>query len=128
MIYFHAKNPNLGALMRALEWNTLGDYIYGHSQHLTAIWYILLPYGIFWDRLVHFPPFWYVVPRKIWQPCSKCRWQRQFRHLVLGRICWRYVVAVGSTYMRRDVVTVYLQGELQVNFFPEIVNIHDSKI
>jgi hypothetical protein len=31
-----------------------------------AIWYIC-------GHLVYFPPFWYVVPRKIWQPCSCAR-------------------------------------------------------
>jgi hypothetical protein len=33
---------------------------YGHLVYFTAIWYILLLFGIF-------SPFWYVVPRKIWQ-------------------------------------------------------------
>jgi hypothetical protein len=35
-----------------------------------AIWSILLPFGIFCSNLVNFvfSPFWYVVPRKIWQP------------------------------------------------------------
>jgi hypothetical protein len=33
----------------------------GHLVYLVAIWYILSPFGIFF-------PFWYVVPRKIWQP------------------------------------------------------------
>jgi hypothetical protein len=46
-----------------------------------AIWYILRPFGsicghlvylrpfgIFYGYLVYFLLFWYVVPRKIWQP------------------------------------------------------------
>jgi hypothetical protein len=33
-----------------------------------AIWYILWPIGIFCGHLLKFCPFWYVVPRKIWQP------------------------------------------------------------
>jgi hypothetical protein len=40
---------------------------------------ILWPFGIFYgdlgyftyDHLVHFSRFWYHVPRKIWQPCSR---------------------------------------------------------
>jgi hypothetical protein len=44
--------------------------------HLVVIWYILWSFGIFCGSLVHFMvilvvlffPFWYVVPRKIWQP------------------------------------------------------------
>jgi hypothetical protein len=37
-----------------------------------AIWSILWPFGIFYSYLVYvFFQFWYVVPRKIWQPCFK---------------------------------------------------------
>jgi hypothetical protein len=40
---------------------------YGRLVFVMAIWYILWLFGIFF-------PFWYVVPRKIWQPWSKdCR-------------------------------------------------------
>jgi hypothetical protein len=40
-----------------------------------AIWYLYCHFDIFIAILilrailVHFPPFWFVVPRKIWQPC-----------------------------------------------------------
>jgi hypothetical protein len=40
-----------------------------HLVYFTAIGNILLPFGIFCGHLVKFPPFWYFVPRKIWQPC-----------------------------------------------------------
>jgi hypothetical protein len=43
------------------------DIFYGPLVCLTAIWYILWPFGIFWVRLVHFFLFWYAVQRKIWQ-------------------------------------------------------------
>jgi hypothetical protein len=40
-------------------------------------WFSSLTFGIFYGHLEyfvaileHFPPFWYVVPRIIWQPCS----------------------------------------------------------
>jgi hypothetical protein len=42
--------------------------------YFMTIWYILLPIGKFYGHLVHFvviwyiSPFWYFVPRKIWQP------------------------------------------------------------
>jgi hypothetical protein len=42
---------------------------YGHLATFTAIWYILWPFGIFlviWSVF----PIWYIVERKIWQPCS----------------------------------------------------------
>jgi hypothetical protein len=34
---------------------------YGYLVYFVFIWYILWLFGIFF-------PFWYVVPRKIWQP------------------------------------------------------------
>jgi hypothetical protein len=34
---------------------------YGHLVYFVAVWYILWLFGMFY-------PFWYVVPRKIWQP------------------------------------------------------------
>jgi hypothetical protein len=45
------------------------------SVNFTAIRSILMPFRIFYGHLVYFVgtllyvfPFWYVVPRKIWQP------------------------------------------------------------
>jgi hypothetical protein len=38
--------------------------IYGHLVYFVAIWYLVWLIGIFF-------PFWYVVQRKIWQPCLK---------------------------------------------------------
>jgi hypothetical protein len=35
---------------------------------LRSFWYTLWPYSIFYGYLVYFFLFWYVVPRKIWQP------------------------------------------------------------
>jgi hypothetical protein len=40
----------------------------------TAISYILWTFGIFCCHFVTYTfPFWYVVPSKIWQPCT-CVW------------------------------------------------------
>jgi hypothetical protein len=36
---------------------------YGHLVQFLVFCYILSTFGIFF-------PFWYFVPRKIWQPCS----------------------------------------------------------
>jgi hypothetical protein len=33
-----------------------------------AIWYILWPFDIFCGYFGIFFPFWFVIPRKIWQP------------------------------------------------------------
>jgi hypothetical protein len=61
--YFQTRNPNLD--------------IFGGSCNGRR--YILWPFGIFYCHLVDFVviwyifPFWYVVPRKIWQPCLGAR-------------------------------------------------------
>jgi hypothetical protein len=44
---------------------------YGHLEYLTVIWYILWSFGTFCDHLAYIFPFWYHVPRKIWQPWSE---------------------------------------------------------
>jgi hypothetical protein len=46
---------------------------YGRLIYFTAIWHILWPFGI----IGIYSCFWYVVPRKIWQPW--CQWQN-YRH------------------------------------------------
>jgi hypothetical protein len=38
--------------------------------YFMAMWYIFPRFGTFLPVLVHFCPFWYVVPRKLWQPWS----------------------------------------------------------
>jgi hypothetical protein len=42
---------------------------YGHLVHFRVFCYILWTFGIIRGNLVYFFPFWYFVPRKIWQPC-----------------------------------------------------------
>jgi hypothetical protein len=41
---------------------------HGHLVHLTVFRYILLTFCIVRGNLVYFSPFWYLAPRKIWQP------------------------------------------------------------
>jgi hypothetical protein len=57
---------------KILIWVNLGRpcsgrfwYFYVRFVYFTAKWYILWSFGTFGI----FFPFWYVVPRKIWQPC-----------------------------------------------------------
>jgi hypothetical protein len=62
-VYFQTKNTHL---RKILEGRKLLVYF-------IAIWSILRPFGIhtLWPFGIfhgYFPPFWYVVPRKIWQP------------------------------------------------------------
>jgi hypothetical protein len=41
---------------------------YGHLVHFKVFCYILWAFGVVHGNLVYFLPFWYFVPRKIWQP------------------------------------------------------------
>jgi hypothetical protein len=68
-MYFRTKKTYLGKFWKVLQWKILVFFMallsilrpivifYGHLVHFVDIWYV-------------FPRFWYVVPRKIWQPCS----------------------------------------------------------
>jgi hypothetical protein len=55
---------------RALEWKLL--------VYFMTIWYSLWPFGVFFGPLVNFSPFWYVAPRKIWQPCARLKFWINF--------------------------------------------------
>jgi hypothetical protein len=57
---FKPKIPNLDKFWRVLQWKIL--------VYFMTIWSILRPLEIFYGHLVYFSPFWYFVPRKIWQP------------------------------------------------------------
>jgi hypothetical protein len=64
MAYFQTKITNLGKFWRALQWKMLAYFMVISS--------ILQPFGIFcWSYgiLVYIFTFWYVIWRKIWQPC-----------------------------------------------------------
>jgi hypothetical protein len=75
MTYFQTKNPNLGKFCKGLAMEEVCK-CYGHFDSFMAIWYILWPFNVyFYVCLVHLFPFWYVVKRKIWQPCIIGFWQ-----------------------------------------------------
>jgi hypothetical protein len=69
-VCFQTKNRNLGKFWEDLQWIIL--------VYFMTIWSILRPLEMqFYGHLVYFmviwyisPPFWYFVPRKIWQPWS----------------------------------------------------------
>jgi hypothetical protein len=53
-----------------------------------AIWYILRQFGnlgFFSGHLVYFPPFWYIVSRKIWQPWQQLEANGEMKQIGLGR-------------------------------------------
>jgi hypothetical protein len=57
------KIPTLGKFWRALKGK--GGYI------LRPFGIYVRPFGILYGHLVYFLPFWYIVSRKIWQPCTQ---------------------------------------------------------
>jgi hypothetical protein len=68
MHVFKPKNANLGKFRHVLQCKMFVNFIAISLFLLSlglfmAIGYILRSFGIFF-------PFWYVVPRKIWQPWS----------------------------------------------------------
>jgi hypothetical protein len=67
MVSFKTKNPNLGKFWRALDLKMF-TYFMAIWNSLQTFGDILWPFGIFCGNLVYFSPFWYFVPRKIWQP------------------------------------------------------------
>jgi hypothetical protein len=68
---FKPRNRNLGKFCRALDWKML--------VYFKIIWNILRSFGIFYGPFcnvvviwyIYFPSFWYIVSRKIWQPCFR---------------------------------------------------------
>jgi hypothetical protein len=66
-VYFQTKNPSLGKFLEGIGMDKVGIF-YGHLEYTSAIWYILWPFGNFVNFVAKFPPFWYIVSRKIWQP------------------------------------------------------------
>jgi hypothetical protein len=63
--YFRNQNTNFGIFWKALERKPLKNlcYINGHLVYFIANRCIC-------GYLVHFT-FWYILPRKIWQPCER---------------------------------------------------------
>jgi hypothetical protein len=51
----------LGIVWRTLKWKMLLYYICIHLSYF-------MPFCILYGHLIYISPFWYVVPRKIWQP------------------------------------------------------------
>jgi hypothetical protein len=67
MVCFQTKNPNLYKLWRVLQWKMMVNFMDTWSILHTVVCYILWTFGIVRGNLVY---FWYLVIRKIWQPCS----------------------------------------------------------
>jgi hypothetical protein len=63
-IFSNQKSQKFGSNLEGPE---MLVHFMDNLVHFTAIWNILLSLGIF-------SKFWYVVPRKIWQPCFTETW------------------------------------------------------
>jgi hypothetical protein len=68
------KDPNLGKFSEGPAMEDVG-ICHVRLVYFTAVWYILWPFNIFYGCLVCFSPFWYFVPRKIWQHCLPRNWK-----------------------------------------------------
>jgi hypothetical protein len=80
LVVFEYQKSQFGYIAGALVKENVGIF-YGHLVYFTCIWYSLRPFGIQYGHLVYFTaiwlilcpfgilyfPFWYVVPRNIWQ-------------------------------------------------------------
>jgi hypothetical protein len=53
MVYFQNNFPNFGKFWRALRWKI--------SENFMAIWYILLPFAIFYGHLVYLTAICYIL-------------------------------------------------------------------
>jgi hypothetical protein len=61
---FSNQKSHFGELLEGLAIKDVGIF-FGHLVYTTAILYILWSFCIFYG---YFFPFWYFLPRKIWQP------------------------------------------------------------
>jgi hypothetical protein len=77
MVYFHNKNSGLGIFWSASEWKML--------VYFMLVFDNFRRFGIINGHLVYFPPFWYVVFCKIWQPFYDCKFCRCCKK------CWTIV-------------------------------------
>jgi hypothetical protein len=54
-----------------LKWNTLVYFMAILNRYITTIWCTYIFCGHLEILWYIFPPFWYFVSRKIWQPCRR---------------------------------------------------------
>jgi hypothetical protein len=67
MVYFRDQKSQFGQILECLAMKDVGKF-FGRSVYLSAISYILWPFGRFCGHFGTFFLFWYIVSRKIWQP------------------------------------------------------------
>jgi hypothetical protein len=66
MVHLRTRYHNFGIFCKALERKTLESF---RGIRFLPM-YVVRPFGIVCGHLVYFSPFWYIAPRKIWQPLN----------------------------------------------------------
>jgi hypothetical protein len=97
----------------------------------TGIFYLYLVHflailGIFCGHLVYFSPFWFIVLRKIWQPCCKAFNLRETLFGFSKHVCasWRHgcQIFLGPKYQKGEKYTKLPQNIPNgYNIFPMAV-------
>jgi hypothetical protein len=128
MVCLQTKNPNLGKFWRFMQWKIL---FYGHLAHFTDFCYILWTFGIVRGNLAYFSPFWYLAPRKIWQPCTQAQkvintggCLAEFEALVIKNIAAVGGVGVGIALIQVPLPLKATSIRLQVFAITNICNLH----
>jgi hypothetical protein len=68
-IFSHQKSQ-IGEILEGLARKLLVCFMANWSTYFMVVWSILWLFRLFYGHLVFFA-FWYVFPRKIWQPWSR---------------------------------------------------------
>jgi hypothetical protein len=90
---FSKQKYQFGQILEGLEMGTIGIF-YGYLDHC-----VFNVHLVFLSSIGIFAPFWYIVPRKIWQPCLAAEWQKTLPKLR------RQMKAIGNekrVFQRRD--------------------------
>jgi hypothetical protein len=99
---------------------------YGHLVHFTVFCYVLWTFVIVCGNLVYFFPFWYFVPRKIWQPwvrfvkvvlpgSTSCLRRKRWRRL---RRCEQTWNTSDKTFLQMDVRKGFVYKQSKLNWIP----------
>jgi hypothetical protein len=82
---FTIQNPNLGKFWRALELKMLVYFILVFLCPFGICYWYFVYFLVICCNFVYFHPFWYIMSRKIWQPCSGARHHIERGHVTRAR-------------------------------------------
>jgi hypothetical protein len=104
MVYFQTKYIILGKILEGLRSENV-DKFYAHWEYFRDIWNIIWPLVTFCVHLVNYFPFWYYVPRKIWQPVCAASVRNSGSGVGRGcsyrfhKHCQRLLIAQSTNYL-----------------------------